>query len=253
MVLASKRRTLDVSEARRLLDQLQREGGLAKSISGAALPRGLAWKPSHVAGITLDSVDWPGALISGPLFRRATLRDCRFQLVNLDGLTIRKTDFVGCRFDATIFGERDLGLVEDCSFVDCTITAGRIDQVRFLGSTFRSCRFENVRARKSRWEKCILEDTVVTGSWVSVNLVGNTFRRVDLSGSELSDCAIVDSAEEDPRLPDRPTNFAIRPAVFTKAERELQEKLDRDGLLEQLDPPKRQVVMATLYSLRHSI
>jgi hypothetical protein len=119
------------------------------------------------------------------------------------------------------------------------------------------------------------EDTLLGGTWKSVNWVGNTFRRADLSAAELLDCAMIDSKEEDIRLPNRPTNFAIRPDVFAKAEPELQRKLERasfevyrrlagvfaqlgpaviisEDVLEQLEPPDRRVVMATLFDLRRS-
>jgi hypothetical protein len=110
---------------------------------------------------------------------------------------------------------------------------------------------------------------------ISCTSLSERYRRADLSAAELLDCAMIDSLEEDVRLPDRPTNVAIRPDVFAKAEPELQRKLNRpsfdvykrlagvfaqlgpaviisEDLLEQLDPTDRRVVMATLFDLRRS-
>jgi uncharacterized protein YjbI with pentapeptide repeats len=193
--------------------------------------------------------------------------------VNLDDVRASRVDFVSCRFEDTTFGERAVGLIEGCAFVDCVFSGGCLDHVTFAKSTFRRCTFERIRARKARWQRCVLETVTLSGTLESTHFLNNSFKSADFSAADLLECAILDSSDSDLKLPDRPTNFVVSPTSLIQAQTVLNDELEADafanykrlaeayaqlgpivivseGLFDQLAPRDREAVMATLYRLR---
>jgi hypothetical protein len=220
-------------------------------------------------------VDWPGPGIKGGLFRRAHIQECRFEKVNLDSLRCRKVDFVDCRFEAVTFGEHYFGNFNDCTFLRCTFIKCRFDAVGFMESTLRSCRFEAIKGERTRWRECLLEDVTMSGSLAKSHFIDSRLREVDLSKVEFLDSVILGGEQNEVCLPDEPRNFAVDPKVMLAAEDQLRSKLNTEALaryrhfvegvtqigsrflvnpevLSVLSPESREIVMATLYEMRHS-
>ena len=96
-----RRRQLSSSEAEDLL------GGLIRArapIEDVSFPAKLKWQPQHLEGAAFRRVSFEGPVITGPLFRRGSLRGCAFNEVDFSGLRVRKVDFRDCRFEQCSWG-----------------------------------------------------------------------------------------------------------------------------------------------------
>ena len=267
------RRQLAPSEAEDLLANLMRAGVSPPLIEDVSFPPRVEWQPRGVEGATFRRVSFDGPVIAGPLFRRGSLCGCVFHQVDFGGLRVRKVDFLDCRFEQCSLGHRHLGIVEDSTFVDCSIIGGRLDHVTFLRSIFRATVIDGVKAATLRWDGCTLEDMKVAGVFDGATFVRSTLRRADFSAAELRDSAILDGIGADVQLPDRPSNFAVPPSVLARAESDLRERLDAQALdtykrlakayaqlgpsviiseelFAELESRERQLVLGTLYELR---
>ena len=273
--MSSGRKELSVADADRLLASLSGEKAVGREVADLQLPPGMKWKSANARGVVFRNVDWPGPGIKGGLFGRGHIQECRFEKVNLDSLRCRKVDFADCRFESVTFGEHYFGNLNDCSFVKCTFIKCRFDAVAFVQSSLRSCRFEGIKAERARWRDCSLEDVWFSGRLTKVSFIDNSLRQVDLSSVEMLDCAFLGGKQEDLLLPDQPRNFAIDPRIMGVAEERLRPKLGAEalanyrhfaqgasqfgpcflinaGILTVLSPEDREVVMATLYEMRHT-
>jgi hypothetical protein len=126
-----------------------------------------------------------------------------------------------------------------------------------------------------RSQESLLEDVTLSGKLNHVNFIDSTFRRLDMSEVDTTDCAILGGTQDDLRLPDKPHNFAVDASLFFAIEPLLRSRLDNEGLhayrsvaaswskigprflidsgsFGELPPKDRDVVMATLYEMRHS-
>lgn len=274
--MSSGRKELSVADADRLLASLAGAKALGREVADLQFPPGMKWRSADARGVVFRNLDWPGPGIKGGLFGRGHIQDCRFEKVNLDSLRCRKVDFVDCRFDSVTFGEHYFGNLNDCSFLKCTFIKCRLDAVGFVQSTFRACRFDGIRGERTRWRECLLEDVRFSGKLTKASFIDNDLRQVDLSAVEMLDCDILGGKQEDLRLPDEPRNFAVDPKVMLAAEEQLRSKLSAEalanyrhfaqvasqsgppflvnaGILTVLTPQDREVVMATLYEIRHSV
>ena len=274
--MTSKRRVLTRPEAQALLDGLGASGAGQKVIDGVQFPEKLRWKAASVLGALFRDTDWRHALVGTAFFGRGNVADCRFEDVDFDGVDCRKVDFHRCAFESTTFGREHFGIFLRCTFTECTFANCRFDLVDLAESTFRSCRFERIRARRMRSQENLLEDVMLSGALDKVNFIDSTFRHVDMSGVDTTDCAIVGSKEDDFKLPDRPENFAVDAALFFAVEPQLRSRLDRQALdtyrsvakswskmgsrflvdassFRELSPTDRDTVMSTLYEMRHSV
>jgi len=242
-------------------------------VEDVSFPPKIKWQPQHLEGAKFRRVSFEGPVISGPPFRRASLRDCVFEGVDFGGLRVRKTDFRDCRFEECSFGHTSVGVFEDSSLLNCSVIHGRIDHLTFVRSTFKGCAIEVTKAATVRWESCVLEDVTLSGIFDGATFVGNTLTRVDLSATELRDSAILDCVDADVVLPDRPSNFTVSPEVLLRAESTLRGRLDEEDLdsykrfskaygqmgpivivsetlYPELGPIERELVLSTLYELR---
>ncbi len=273
--MTSHQAEMSAAEAERLLAGFSHGKGVGKEITDVQFALGVRWKPADVRGVRFSNLGWHRATIIGRLLGRGRVQDCRFEKVNADDFRCRKVDFVDCQFEAVTFGEHYFGNVRECSFSGCSFVKCRFDAVGFVESTFRSCRFEAVRGERTQWRNCSLEDVTMSGRLAKAQFIDSGLRKVDLSRVEFLDSGILGGEQNEVRLPDEPRNFAVDPKIMLAAEEALRSKLNPEALaryrhfaegaaqvdsrflinpevLSVLSPESREVVMATLYEMRHS-
>lgn len=279
--MRSAQRDVSVAEAERLLAAVAGQKAAGREIADLRFGpvtqsvHGARWKPVDARQLSFRNVEWTHGSILGRLLGRARVQECRFERVNLDDFDAKKVDFADCRFEGVTFGEQFLGVIKDCTFPGCSFVNCRFDAVGFVESTLRSCRFEGIKGERTRWTNCLIDDVVMSGKLVKVNFIDNSLRKVDLSAVEMFDCGFLGGKQEELRLPDEPRNFAVDPRVMLAAEEQLREKLGTEalanyrhfaegasqfgprflvnaGVLTVLSPQDREVVIATLYEMRHS-
>ena len=155
--------------------------------------------------------------VGGGMFRGGLMEDCRFVDVDLDPLTVYKSDFRSNTFERVTFGVRAMGgmdntVIDGGSFHDC-----RFNDYGFRRTTLNGVTVEGGRMDRVRFEACTFVDTRLASALRDVTLADGRFDRADISASDVVDVTFDEWRSADLRLPDRRTGFFVTPAGASSA------------------------------------
>lgn len=173
--------------------------------------------PVRIEDSAIEDVDFSGSDLSRVLFKRCTVRNCRFDRCDLVGMVVAGSRIEGCSFRrADLRSDVLLGMECDGApalWDGCDFDGARIGGVADV-SAFRSCSFRDVAMKRFEGNGSLFQDCVFSGRIVECRfwLAGlrstvpppdslRQFDRCDFRGAVLEGLEVFGSSLDHAQLP----------------------------------------------------
>jgi len=207
------RRPLSVAEAQAIAEDLRH--GRRERIDDVRFPDGFDLQVGTMQGVSFTNCRLQLTL-GGGMFRGGVMEDCRFEDVDLDPLSVHRSEMRDSTFERVAFGLEAMGGIDDTLVEGVALSGCRFLDFTFRKTTFRGVRIDRGRMDRVRFGACSFIDLRVASNLKDVDLRGCTFERSDLASSDVVDVTLADWRSSDLRLPGRRTGFFVTPAAVSE-------------------------------------
>jgi hypothetical protein len=184
-----------------------------------------------VSTATFDHVDLTSVKIKGGRIRPFRLDHVVFIDCDLDGIQIERAELSRCEFIRCNLGTRFLGRIESTLLRRCSFRACAIGNVAFRRADIQDCIFEDTRSQGTRFERCSIADTRMSGEFTNMVVLENDLTNVDLTTAILRGGVIAETrSAANVALPIGPASFVVSGEVLSRLRQRLAGLLDAESL-----------------------